>query len=88
MSIKEFFEKNRQEELKAIYRFIESCDFEECGKIIDEIRCVHDNLITFNPVTGLLAKVESVCLNGESIQLNIEFGAGLPNLDDITFEKG
>lgn len=62
----------RNEELKAIYKFIESADVYELGSIIEEIRCCHDNLLAFNRDTGLLARIESVSLNGDAIQLNIE----------------
>lgn len=72
MNIAEMMKNNRKEELKAIYRFIDTADFEELMGIIEEIRCCHDNLLAFNADTSLLAKIESVCLNGEAIQLNIE----------------
>lgn len=65
----------RLKELKAIYKFIDSADSHELGSIIEEIRCCHDNLLAFNKDTGLLAKVESISLNGGGIQLNIEGNA-------------
>lgn len=60
------------EELKAVYRFITTCNTVELLSIVEEIRCYHDNLFTWNEDSRLFAKVESVCLNGECIQLNIE----------------
>ena len=65
---------NREEEMKAVYRFIDTCNIEEIAKILEEIRGCHDNLLTWNKETRLLAKVERVCINGECIQLNIETG--------------
>lgn len=72
MSVHVIMKKNRKEEMKAICKFIDSADFEELAIIVEEIRCCHDNLMAFNPDTGLLAKIESICLNGECLQLNIE----------------
>ena len=66
--------KNRSEEMKAICRFIDTCDFEELAKIVEEIRCCHDCLFAFNAETGLFAKIDSICLNGEAIQMNVEKG--------------
>jgi hypothetical protein len=70
--MKETFEKNRAEELHTIMKWIDKASYFECTKIIEEIRCCHDNLMAWNPETKLLAKIESVCINGEAIQLNIE----------------
>jgi hypothetical protein len=70
--IKAMRARHRKEELIAVYAFIATCDYEEIATIVEEIRCVHDNLFTFNPNTKSFDKVESVCINGESIQLNIE----------------
>lgn len=72
MSLDQFFKNIRKEELKAMYKFIYMCDVEELASIIEEIRCVHDNLMALNEDTRLLAKIESVSINGECIQLNIE----------------
>jgi hypothetical protein len=71
MSVAKLTKSNRREELKAICRFIETCDLEDLVRIIEEIRCVHDNLIAWNEDTHLLAKVESTSINSEFIQLNI-----------------
>ena len=62
----------RQLELKAIFRFIDSADFEELAQIIEEVRCCHDNLIAWDEETKRLMKVESVSINGMDIQLNVE----------------
>lgn len=64
--------QNRHEQLLAICNFIPTCNLEELAFIIAEIRCWHDNLLAFNPDTKLLAKIASVSINGECIQLNIE----------------
>lgn len=70
--IKELLEKHRLEDMKAVYKFLYTCSREELFTIIEEIRCVHDCLIVFNPNTKSLDSISSVCLNGECIQLNIE----------------
>ncbi len=62
----------RQEELKAIYRFIDSADWDELALIIGEIIVCHDNLMVFDRDTKTLKNVREVCINGESIQLNVE----------------
>jgi len=72
MRLDQLMEKNRFEELKAVFRFISTCSPEELAHIMAEIRCVHDNILVFNEDTKLLAKVESVCINGECVQLNLE----------------
>lgn len=72
MRLDELMQSNRTKELKAVFRFIDTADFDELVMIVDEIRCCHDNLLTFNPNTKSLDRIESVCLNGEAIQLNIE----------------
>lgn len=77
MRIDEMMKKHRREELIAIYKFIESCTVEEAYSIIEEIRCVHDNLIIFDPTTRKVGEVESVTINCECIQLNLEGTAEL-----------
>ena len=72
MNLKELIENNRKEEMKAICHFIDTASLKELATIIAEIRCCHDNILAFNQDTKLLAKIESVGLNGEAIQLNIE----------------
>lgn len=72
MNIKELMEKNRKQELKAIYAFIETCSIEELATIIAEIRCVHDNLEVFNHETKRLSPVQNISINGDCIQMNIE----------------
>ena len=61
-------------DLKAIFHFIETCSAEEAYHIIEEIRCVHDNLYAFDPDSRLLAKIESSSMNGHCIQLNMISG--------------
>lgn len=71
-SVKDLMENNRKEELIAIFRFIFQASYEECARIIEEIRCVHNNLIFWDASTKRLIDVESVSMNGECIQLNGE----------------
>ena len=61
---------HRQEEMKAIYRFIQTATTEELAQINNEIRVVHDNLLVFNEDLKSLDSVFSVAINRESIQLN------------------
>lgn len=63
--------KHRRIKLEEVMAFIDSADDEELYKIIEEIRCVHDNLMVFDMRKKELIKVESTCLNGEGIQLNV-----------------
>lgn len=65
-------ERNRRSEFKMICEYIKVADIETLARLIEEIRCVHDNLLAFNPNINLLFKVESVCLKGECIQLNLD----------------
>lgn len=62
----------KEENLKAVMRWIYAADYEELYQVVEEIRCVHESLYAWNPETNLFAKIESTCLNGETIQLNIE----------------
>lgn len=62
---------NRKVDFVNVCRFIEHASTHELACIIEEIRCVHDNLIAWNEDTRLLAKIESVGINGDGIQLNI-----------------
>jgi hypothetical protein len=71
-NLNELMENNRADEMKAIMRFIDTCHIDELARIVEEIRCCHDCLFAFNEETGLLAKIESICINGEAIQMNIE----------------
>jgi|GEM_PF-2887982 len=61
----------RKQELKAIFRFIDSADWDELGSIISEIVVCH-GLTVFDRGQKTLKNVEVVCINGESIQLNVE----------------
>lgn len=72
MRINDLMDTNRREELHAILRWIDGANFEELAKIVEEIRCCHDCLFAFCEDRKFVAKIESICLNGESIQLNIE----------------
>jgi hypothetical protein len=72
MNIAELKRSNRKAEFAAVCRFIDECDYEEVAHLLEEIRCCHDNLFAWNRDTKLLAKIESVSVNGEAIQLNIE----------------
>lgn len=72
MNLAELMKKNRREELKAIYKFIDRCDFKEIASIVEEIRCVHNNLVAWNEKTKSLDKVKSISIDGECIQLNLQ----------------
>lgn len=65
-------EDHRNKELVAIGRFIMKANIEELAMIINEIQICHDNLLAFNLFTASLDKVNSVSINGEYIQLNLE----------------
>jgi hypothetical protein len=69
-------EMNRIEEFRAVCRYISHASFLECATIISEIRCSHDNLYVFNRTLSTLDKVDSVTINGEGIQLNINEADG------------
>lgn len=71
-SINELCKEHRKKEMQAICRFIDTACIEDVAYIIEEIRICHDNLLTFNPTTKLLAGIEGVCINGKCIQLNIK----------------
>lgn len=66
----------KREELKCIMSFIDKACTEELAAIIEEIRCRHDNLLVFNLEIKSLDKVESVSINGDAIQLNLESSEG------------
>jgi hypothetical protein len=72
MNLNEMMLEHKFDELKAIYRFIYEASAEDCARIIEEIRCVHDNILVFNKKEKSLDRVESVEMNGEAIQLIIE----------------
>lgn len=71
-NVAELREANRADEMKAVLQFIDTCDFEELARIVEEIRCCHDCLMVFDSESKTVKKVESVGLNGETIQLNVE----------------
>ena len=73
MSILHLMEENREKELIAIFRFIDKASPLELARIISEIVVCHDNLLAFNEKIKSLDHVKSVCLNGECIQLNLEY---------------
>jgi len=72
MKLDEMMKKNRTQELKAVYKFIDGATIEEIASIIEEIRIFHDNILVFNQKHKSLDGVESVSINGECIQLNLE----------------
>jgi hypothetical protein len=61
----------RQRELQAIYRFISNSHPYELANIVSEIRVCH-GLMVFDPSTKTLKNIETVSINGETIQLNAE----------------
>ena len=72
MSLNKMMKDHREQELKAIYEFINQASVEEIAQIILEIRACHDNILVFNENNKSLDKVNSVCINGDCIQLNLE----------------
>jgi hypothetical protein len=62
----------RKQEMRPIFKFIATASPEECALIIEEIRCVHDNIGTWNEAELTSHDVKSVCLNDGCIQLNVE----------------
>lgn len=72
MNMEKMMNEHKKKELKAIYRFIDKASLEELTSIISEILVCHDNITVFNKIHKSIDKVESVCLNGECIQLNLE----------------
>jgi hypothetical protein len=72
MSLEQLKKNNRHKELVAVYEFIEKATVEEVAGIIAEIRTCHDNILVFNQKHKSLDKVESVTINGEYVQLNLE----------------
>ena len=72
MSLEQMMKNHRHKELVAVYHFIEQATIEEIAGIIAEIRTCHDNILVFNQKHKSLDKVESVAINGEFIQLNLE----------------
>jgi len=72
MSLNEMMDEHRKEEIKAVYRFIDGASVEELASIIAEIRTCHDNVLVFNQKRKSLDRVESVCINRDAIQLNLE----------------
>ena len=70
-NLQQMLDEHRRKEMQAVFKFIYGCDTEEIAEIIAEIRCYHDNLIVWNPATKSLEPIDSVSINGESIQLNI-----------------
>lgn len=72
MSAEELIEYARAEQMKGIMRFIEGCSVKEAAKIIEEIRCVHDNLYAWNPNHKCLDKIDWINIDVDYIQLNIQ----------------
>lgn len=68
--LSKLMEENRKNELKAVFRFIYNADLNELAQIVEEIRCVHNNLRAWNSKIKCFEDIESVRLNGEHIQLN------------------
>ncbi len=74
MDLPKLMKKHRQEEMKAIATFIQHASVVELALIIEEIRVVHDCLMAWNEDIKSLDEVESIAINGESIQLNLKKG--------------
>lgn len=71
-NLSEMMKKNRFNELKAVFRFIDTASVDEVAQIVAEIRVCHDNILAFNAENKSLRKVESVSVNGDCVQLNLE----------------
>jgi len=72
MRINELMDNNRREEWKAIARWIDTANITELAIMIEEIRCCHDNLLAWNEEHKCLDKVQTISINGGSIQLNLQ----------------
>ncbi len=57
--------------LKQVSRFLEDCTVEQAAIIVNEVLMLHP-MMAWNPVTKLMIDIESVNVNGQVIQLNIE----------------
>lgn len=64
--------KNRQDRLIEILRYIENASIVELYWIVEEIRCVRGCLFSWDEDSRQYKKAESTCLNGDTIQLNLE----------------
>lgn len=62
----------RRHQLIQIFKFIGDADVDECARIIEEIRCCHNNICVWNRVTKSLRSVDSISINEGSVQLNVE----------------
>lgn len=71
MKIVATFTKKDMTIFRKTCELIERCDAEQAGAIVNEVLMIH-SILAFNPVTKHLDIVESVCMNGDAIQLNIE----------------
>lgn len=74
---KGFIKDIRKEQAKAVYRFIEHATPEELFSIILEIQTVHSGsgkgyLMVWNEKHKCLDEVESICMNGPGIQINVD----------------
>lgn len=56
--------------LREIMKFLDGCSKESKALIVNEVLMLNP-MFCFNSTTKSLDKVESVCLNGEAIQLNV-----------------
>ena len=61
----------RERELRAIFRFIDNSHPSELAEIVAEIIVCH-GLMVFDPIAKTLKNIETVCINGETLQLNSE----------------
>jgi hypothetical protein len=64
-----------QELFKAVMRYIATANPETLGKIVNEVLMLNDILV-FDRDMKSLKSVESVCMNEDAIQLNIEVWGG------------
>lgn len=75
-TLKNLFKRHDKEQFVAVCRYIAKADYETIAHLLAEIICVHDNLIVWNEKHKTLDSVESVSINGEAVQLNLQNGGG------------
>ncbi len=63
--------KKEAEKLKPIFQFISECSLESCALITNEILMLHP-MLSFDVTGKRLISVESVSINAQAIQLNLE----------------
>jgi hypothetical protein len=65
------FTPQQIKKFRATCALIDECTEEHAALILNEILMCH-SIMAFNPNHNCLRDVESVCMNGKSIQLNLQ----------------